>query len=214
MGTRGKYMSSVQLKIKSRPEWNDVFVDEEHIETLKEFGWRSHSGGYLTSDTPKNWRGIIQSKAVYLHRLVWFLNNGEWPKQDIDHKDRDRHNNTITNLRPVSDSENMKNQKQQKRTIGGKMGVRWLEKLRCWRSDIGVRKDGKFLMIYSSCTKDKYIAELAQDCLRYLVGGYTWYHHPEFTFKDKWDWIGEKQRKQILHSFARNGFSDACGCVQ
>lgn len=36
------------------------------------------------------------------HRLVWLYHHGEWPKNGIDHIDRDPGNNRIENLRDVS----------------------------------------------------------------------------------------------------------------
>jgi len=34
----------------------------------------------------------------YAHHIAWFLYHGEWPSKTIDHKDRNRSNNKITNL--------------------------------------------------------------------------------------------------------------------
>lgn len=51
-------------------------------------------------------------KKVYSHHIVWFLCNGEWPPEtgkEIDHVDRDRGNNRLSNLRLTSHSVNMCN---------------------------------------------------------------------------------------------------------
>lgn len=37
-----------------------------------------------------------------LHRLIWLYVHNEWPDAEIDHEDRDRSNNRISNLRPTS----------------------------------------------------------------------------------------------------------------
>lgn len=43
------------------------------------------------------------------HRIAWALHYGEWPHGEIDHINRDRSDNRISNLRVVSRSENMRN---------------------------------------------------------------------------------------------------------
>lgn len=47
----------------------------------------------------------------FVHRLAWYLYYGEDPSGVIDHKDGDRSNNRIENLRLGTQSQNMQNQK-------------------------------------------------------------------------------------------------------
>jgi hypothetical protein len=68
-----------------------------------------------------------------------------------------------------------------------------------------VRRGRGVSSIYSSTTKDEYEAELARDCLLHLLGKCKGFHHPELTFEDKWEKIGERQRCQIMNSFKKNG---------
>ena len=51
----------------------------------------------------------IKNKLLSLHRLVWIYNKGYDPENQIDHIDRNPHNNKIENLREVSQSCNKKN---------------------------------------------------------------------------------------------------------
>jgi hypothetical protein len=46
---------------------------------------------------------------VLVHRIIWALAYGEWPKQFIDHINRVRTDNRLTNLRDVSHAVNMSN---------------------------------------------------------------------------------------------------------
>ena len=46
---------------------------------------------------------------VYVHRAVWALVHGTWPKYQIDHIDRDPSNNRIENLRDVPGGVNQQN---------------------------------------------------------------------------------------------------------
>ena len=43
------------------------------------------------------------------HVLAWLYVHGEWPPSKLDHKDRNKGNNRILNLRPATPSENGRN---------------------------------------------------------------------------------------------------------
>jgi hypothetical protein len=49
------------------------------------------------------------NKHVYVHRLIWLMVTGEYPKADIDHINRIRTDNRWVNLRDVTRSENLLN---------------------------------------------------------------------------------------------------------
>lgn len=51
----------------------------------------------------------IYNTVYYLHILAWFYIHAEWPNSQLDHKDRDKTNNRITNLRLASNKENSRN---------------------------------------------------------------------------------------------------------
>lgn len=51
----------------------------------------------------------INGKSYGVHRLIWVLNHGDWPKGEIDHINGVRDDNRIENLRDVSRSENCLN---------------------------------------------------------------------------------------------------------
>lgn len=50
-------------------------------------------------------------KRVCITHVIWALHYGEWPEQLIDHKDRDRCNNRIDNLRLATNSQNGMNKR-------------------------------------------------------------------------------------------------------
>jgi hypothetical protein len=68
---------------------------------------KSSTGGYVVLHRNQRASGI----RVYIlaHHAAWYLVNREWPKQQIDHIDRDRSNNRIDNLRLSTSSENNRN---------------------------------------------------------------------------------------------------------
>jgi hypothetical protein len=64
----------------------------------------------------------VDSKTQRIHRLIWIWHNGPIPEDRvIDHIDRDRRNNRITNLRLATSSENNRN-RVYKNSLGG--GIR------------------------------------------------------------------------------------------
>jgi hypothetical protein len=63
-----------------------------------------NSAGYLATE--------INGKNFFLHRLAWLYVHGEWPKFDIDHINGIKDDNRIANLRDVSKSVNLQNQRR------------------------------------------------------------------------------------------------------
>lgn len=83
----------------------------------------------------KGYRRIqFRRRGVRVHRIAWFLHHGEWPVGIVDHKDRDKSNNRIVNLRDVTSRQNTWNQKARQNQSGFK-GVtraspnRWLARV-------------------------------------------------------------------------------------
>lgn len=63
-----------------------------------------HKKGYV--------RILIAGRSYGAHRLAWFYVHGVYPPEQIDHRDRVRHNNIITNLRPATRTQNGANSKR------------------------------------------------------------------------------------------------------
>lgn len=74
------------------------------------------------------------------HRLAWLYVHGEWPAEQIDHRNGDKADNRIANLRVVTGSVNQQNRiKCQANNSTGMLGVhRWKQ---YFRADIHV--DGR-----------------------------------------------------------------------
>jgi hypothetical protein len=51
----------------------------------------------------------IKRKRYYLHRLAYLYMTGEFPQNNIDHKNRNKTDNSWNNLRCVTQQENMEN---------------------------------------------------------------------------------------------------------
>jgi hypothetical protein len=64
----------------------------------------THNVGYV--------RLHVDGRSYLAHRLAWLYMTGEWPEQQVDHRDGDRANNRFENLRDVTRSVNFQNQRR------------------------------------------------------------------------------------------------------
>ena len=78
---------------------------------------RQHGGGYL--------RIKVQSRDYLAHRLAWLYMNGEWPTDQIDHINRVKTDNRISNLREVTNKQNHQNAGKSSNNTSGHPGVCW-----------------------------------------------------------------------------------------
>lgn len=86
----------------------------------------SLSGGYL--------RASIDGVSYYVHRLAWFYVAGVWPSRQLDHKNFDRTDNRIANLREVSAKQNIEHRHKPCTNTSGFKGVS-LDRTK-WRAQI------------------------------------------------------------------------------
>lgn len=115
-------------------------------------------GGYL---------GVSVDGARYkVHRLVWLYHHGYFPENELDHIDREKTNNRISNLREVSRSCNMRNTKVANTNTSGVTGVCWHKGMGKWRSSVGVNRKKINLGSHSSFAEavcHRLAAEQAED---------------------------------------------------
>jgi hypothetical protein len=79
----------------------------------------------------------VGGELFLAHRLAWFYVHGEWPSE-IDHIDRNRANNAISNLRSVTTSQNRQNSGLSRRSTSGVSGVSWDKRRGKWKAHIGI----------------------------------------------------------------------------
>lgn len=84
--------------------------------------------------------------TLYLaHRLVWLYHYGTFPENEIDHINRNKSDNRISNLRDVDRVTNAINKDLQSNNESGVAGVRWSKGSNKWRAYIGV--EGKTIQL-------------------------------------------------------------------
>jgi HNH endonuclease len=78
------------------------------------------------------------------HRLAWFYHYGVWPTGTVDHRDCNRANNSIGNLRDVPQAVNMQNQRKATRvSTSGVLGVYWSERRQGFMASISINQKQK-----------------------------------------------------------------------
>lgn len=93
------------LPLPSKEELDNIFYYEEGKLFFKNgtVAGRAMPNGYLYVKLGTN--------SYSVSRIIWKMSTGVDPKGQIDHKDRNRQNNAIANLRDVTQYENMLNTK-------------------------------------------------------------------------------------------------------
>jgi len=69
-------------------------------------------------------RQMYQGRKEYVHRVIFFEHYGYWPEY-IDHIDQNKLNNSIENLRDVSQTINLRNQSKIKGYHFHKQSGKW-----------------------------------------------------------------------------------------
>jgi hypothetical protein len=69
------------------------------------------------------WRITFEGRRYARSRFAWFYMTGEWPKHQIDHKDRDTTNDAWENLREATCLQNQINRGANKNSTTGFRGV-------------------------------------------------------------------------------------------
>lgn len=100
----------------------------------------------------------ISGKKMSAHRVIYEMHHGSIPDgYEIDHADGNPSNNSISNLRLASVTENRQNARTRKDNATGIKGLSWYKLESCWKARI--QADGK---IYTRKSSDKEV------CIQWL----------------------------------------------
>lgn len=113
---------------------------------------RAKKGNVAGHLNERGYRIICLDRKKYrAHHLVWLIEYGEWPLEEIDHINHVTDDNRICNLRAANRSQNTANRRIQKNSTTGFKGV--FRKGNHFRSQITVR--GKFIWLGSFSSKSE-----------------------------------------------------------
>lgn len=104
---------------------------------------RKHNKGY--------WQVWFNGNFYMAHRLAWFYVYKKWPTEYIDHINENKIDNRIENLRDVSHSVNLANQKNpQRNNTSGYRGVSYKKRIAKFHAQIFVNKKYNSLGYFDS----------------------------------------------------------------
>lgn len=119
----------------------------------KDFGRKHKAGDTVGTISGTGYVGFyFGGRYVLGHRAAWALYTGDWPLEEVDHKDGNRSNNALANLRQASHAENMQNRPVQKNNKSGIPGVRQSSSGR-WCAEI--ESGGKRIWVGRFSTRDE-----------------------------------------------------------
>lgn len=143
----------------SRSPSNDIFYfDKSDYEKIKNNCWKTNNYGYITTSV---------KRKTYTIQALFF----NFPKEIIDHIDRNKMNNKRNNLRLVSRKENSHNRSIDSDNNSGFMGVSKTSKpikgKIWWRARITINDNGKVISKSFPKKKDAIIQRLSWELQYY-----------------------------------------------
>jgi hypothetical protein len=91
----------------------------------------------------------IDSHNYDVHRIVWLITHGVWPSE-LDHKDGDRKNFRLSNLRTVNRSQNSQNIRIHRDNQTGYKGVIFDKQTKRYRAHIQAQKKSMHLGCFAT----------------------------------------------------------------
>lgn len=82
----------------------------------------------------------VDGLLIRVHRVIWAINKGKWPDNNLDHIDGIRTHNKMENLREVMQAENMQNSFVRRNSRTGIKGVRLREDTGKYHAYIQINK--------------------------------------------------------------------------
>lgn len=135
--------------VKYIPETGEFFRDGRKI------GY-DNGRGYL--------KASIDNKEYYLHRLAWLYSYGEFPEL-IDHKDQNKSNNKIENLRAATNSQNLHNRGVPVNNKSGHKGVHYIESRNKYLSSITINSKQQYLGIFKTIEEAVHCRKQAEETM-------------------------------------------------
>lgn len=113
-------------------------------------GGTARIGTVAGSTSTAGYRQImVDGKNYSAHLLAWLYVYGYFPENQLDHKDRIRHHNWISNLREATQTCNMRNAATPSTNTSGVKGVHFEARTSKWCARITLNRKGIALGRYS-----------------------------------------------------------------
>lgn len=103
--------------------------------------WLSRNGKEAGHKTRGYLSVRIDQQDYMLHRVIWLMAYGYFPAGQLDHKDRDKANNRLDNLREATSAQQGQNQGVRVNNTSGHSGVSFDSERNLWL--VRIRVNGK-----------------------------------------------------------------------
>jgi len=134
--------------LRYEPETGKLFWLPRGLEFFKDArSWKIWNTRYageeaFTAQSTDGYKiGTLLKGQYGAHRVIWAMQTGGWPKDQIDHIDRNVINNAWTNLRTATQSQNNANKVSKIKSTSKYLGVSLNKRYKNWIAQIG--KDGR-----------------------------------------------------------------------
>lgn len=94
--------------------------------------------------------GRLNGRNLLAHRVIWAMETGDWPEDEIDHRDHARGNNRWENLREATDAQNSANKPSHPKNTSGFKGVSWNKNARKWSAELSFGRTKHYLGLFST----------------------------------------------------------------
>lgn len=136
-------MSPAQLH-----EWLSYDPTTGVLRWKKTNNWSLHPGDIVGSINAEGYvKFKIEQVSYAASRAIWALVYGYWPTFLVDHRDGNRANNRLNNLRPASNIQNCRNQKKSR---AGLKGATWHRATGKWAAQIRTPGKNNHLGLYAT----------------------------------------------------------------
>jgi len=136
--------------------------------TTGEFRWLARVSqrtkpGHLAGSRDRSgyWRIKIDGTIFSAHRIAWLLVYGDDPGAcDIDHRNLDKVDNRIDNLRLATDSPNKCNSGIYSNNTSGVKGVSWARRQKRWKGQVQIGRKRRYVGYFETIEEaDKAVCE-------------------------------------------------------
>jgi len=107
----------------------------------------------------------IEGKQYQNHRIIWLWHYGYFPENDLDHRDQDKTNNRIENLREVGQVCNSRNCGSPKNNTSGVKGISYHKHRRKWYVHIEILYEQKHIGSHHDFTEAVAHRLAAEQCV-------------------------------------------------
>jgi hypothetical protein len=116
----------------------DMFKDGKRPKEWRCRNWNSKCAGKVAGCDRGDGYWVLRIDDIlhFRHRIAWLIKTGDWPSDEIDHRDGVDKGDVISNLRPATHAENMQNARMKRNNKSGFIGVSWSKAASKWGARI------------------------------------------------------------------------------